>query len=187
VAIAIGVRYGDPAPERPARVQYARIEGTRGEKLARLDAISSFANLKWRECFDGWTEPFLPHGVGDYFSWPLLADVFPWQHSGTQFKRTWPIAESEAVLQLRWSALVSSAPARRAGLFKESRDRKIDREYDALDRLGTKQRPVWDLDASTRCPPASRYAYRSFDRQWALADSRPPDLPSNQNVRLIVV
>ena len=63
VAIAVGVRYGEPNPECPAVVHYSRIEGTRGEKLAKLDAISGFESLEWRSCFSGWMEPFLPEGL----------------------------------------------------------------------------------------------------------------------------
>lgn len=47
VAVAIGVRYGPPHPETPARVRYARLTGTREEKYARLDAIRKFADLPW--------------------------------------------------------------------------------------------------------------------------------------------
>ena len=175
VAIAVGVRYGQPDPEHPARVRYARIEGTKGEKLAQLDAITGFASLEWRECFKGWMEPFLPEGEGNYFSWPLLTDVFPWQHSGAQFKRTWPIGEAEGVLEKRWRALVHSEPSNRADLFRESRDRKIDRAYPRLDVPESNDTPLVELVDSAACPPVLRYSYRSFDRQWALADSRLGD------------
>jgi predicted helicase len=45
VAIAVGVRYGEPQPETPARVQYARIDGSRVTKLAALTAIRGFAGV----------------------------------------------------------------------------------------------------------------------------------------------
>jgi predicted helicase len=39
VAIALGVRYGEPKPNEPARVHYAKLEGTREGKLEQLAAI----------------------------------------------------------------------------------------------------------------------------------------------------
>jgi hypothetical protein len=113
VAIAIALREGEPDLETPARVRYARIDGTREEKYAALNAIETSVDVEWEECFNGWTEPFLPESVGDFFSWPLLTDIFPWQHSGVQFKRTWPIAPDRQTLGRRWDALLSAPKAER--------------------------------------------------------------------------
>ncbi len=134
VAIAVGVRYGSPNPDTPARVRYAKIEGTREAKLATLDSITGFGDVAWKDCFSGWQNPFLPKGEGDYFSWPSLTDIFPWQHSGVQMMRKWPIGETPELLQERWDALLST-PDRGVG-FKESRDRKIDRSYPSLEDSG---------------------------------------------------
>ena len=51
VAIAVGVRYGSPQPTVAADVHYSKIVGSREDKLARLAAISSFAELEWEGCF----------------------------------------------------------------------------------------------------------------------------------------
>jgi hypothetical protein len=102
VAIAIGVCDGSGASATAARIRYARLDGSREEKLSALDAISSLDDLHWRECYPGWPQPFLPVGEGDYFSWPPLTDLFPWQHSGVQFKRTWPIGPDRETLERRW-------------------------------------------------------------------------------------
>ena len=45
VAIAVAVRYGKAKKKTPAKVHYARIDGTRDEKLKALDAIAGFALL----------------------------------------------------------------------------------------------------------------------------------------------
>lgn len=66
VAIAVGVRFGQPSPDVPATVHYARIEGTREEKLARLAAIQGSADLDWSECPTDWHAVFLPRTAGDY-------------------------------------------------------------------------------------------------------------------------
>ncbi|MGH7952379.1 MAG: type ISP restriction/modification enzyme, partial [Limisphaerales bacterium] len=58
VAIAIGVRYENSQPQIPAKVHYTKITGTRDEKYGKLNRIQKFADLEWRDCFNGWTEPF---------------------------------------------------------------------------------------------------------------------------------
>ncbi|HET9713262.1 MAG TPA: hypothetical protein VFP64_15315, partial [Pyrinomonadaceae bacterium] len=45
VAIAIGVRFGDPNPQEPAAVRYTKITGTREEKFDRLSRINGFTDL----------------------------------------------------------------------------------------------------------------------------------------------
>lgn len=174
VAIAMGVRYGAPQPEVPATVRYTRITGTRGEKLTQLDAVQALEDLEWQECGTDWHAPFLPVRAGDFFQWPLLTDLFPWQHSGAQFKRTWPIGETADVLQQRWQAFMAVPGSDRAALFRETRDRKISREY--TDPLSTQRMPALDtLPVTEPIPPVVRYAYRSFDRQWAIRDARLGD------------
>lgn len=175
VAIAIGVRYSDPRSDAPAHVRYTRITGTREEKLAFLEGINSFADLDWQECFKGWTDPFLPENAENYFKWPLLTDLFPWQHSGVQMKRTWPIAETKELLERRWFDLLSRSGAERVSAFKETRDRKIYGRYSSLTSPGTVLTPLDQLPRRGQPLPATPYAYRSFDRQWLLPDPRLGD------------
>ena len=197
VAIAVAVRYGRPRREKPARVRYARLEGTREEKLRALDNISSFASIDWEDCPDDWLTPFEPAGKGEYFNWPLLTDLIPWQHSGAQFKRTWPISANRETLEARWRALLAGRD--RAKTFKETRDRKINETYPSLPHGGqdgeSSERPeltreeleaqkryraevkksIGELGSDAITPPTRRYAYRSFDRRWVLADNRLGD------------
>lgn len=174
VAIAVGVRSANADAAQPAHVHYARIEGTRETKLATLGAIDSLSDVDWDDCFTGWQQPFLPESEGDYFAWPLLTDIFPWQHSGVQFKRTWPIAPTREMLARRWERLVASPEVDRADLLRETRDRKVDRKYAPL-HGGQRLPPMIDLTSDAPVPPIVPYAYRSFDRQHALADSRVGD------------
>jgi len=175
VAIAIGVRYGDARPQTPAQVRYARITGPRDEKLAKLRAIHRFDDVQWQDCVVGWMQPFLPRGEGDYHTWPLLTDIFPWQHSGSQFKRTWPIGETPELLEARWRALLAVTGEERRRAFRESRDRKIERQYSSLDGSGRRLPTISSLTPNTAPIPSTRYAFRSFDRQWALPDPRVGD------------
>ncbi|MCA1715433.1 MAG: N-6 DNA methylase [Actinobacteria bacterium] len=173
VAIAVGIRYGGLNPDTPARVRYAKLEGTREAKLATLDSITGFEDINWKQCFSGWQNPFLPEREGDYFSWPPLTDIFPWQHSGVQLKRKWPIGETPELLKERWEALLSTSDPRAA--FRET-DRKIDRNYLSLDEPHTRLSTLAEsIKASAPTPERVRYGYRSFDRQWLLKDVRLGD------------
>ena len=176
VAIAVAFRSKNVEMDTPARVHYARIEGTRQEKLAILDAIDNFAKVEWQDCADEWQGPFRPAGEGDFFAWPLLTDLMPWQHSGAQFTRTWPIAPDKETLERRWRALLSSSsPKELAKSFKETRDRKINSWYPPLFENDEEEVPIASLPHDAPIPQEVRYAYRSFDRQQIIADTRLGD------------
>src|SRR5208282_2628711 len=149
------------------------IEGDRDAKLAVLDEIDSFAKVTWQNCPEDWQAHFRPSTTGKYFTWPLLIDLMPWQHSGAQFKRTWPIAPDSATLKRRWKALLKSQD--RALAFRETRDRKVGFSYPALPGSGNPGKPIGLLSEDTSTPRIERYCYRSFDRQWILADGRLGD------------
>jgi len=175
VAIAIGIRTGAPDPESPARVLKAKLTGSREEKLSQLDEIQDFEDLEWQECSRAWDAPFYPLEMGEYGSWPLLTDLFPWQHSGAQFKRTWPIAESPDVLRARWASLMEVSPAGRGRLFRETRDRTVNGQYQRLMEAIGRDPSISTESSAGDGPTVARYAFRSFDRQWAFADSRLGD------------
>jgi hypothetical protein len=180
VAIAVGVRTDKPNPQQPATVWYSGelVAGPRKEKLARLAFIESRADLEWEACFEGWDEALLPERGGNYYSWPALIDLFPWQHSGAQFKRTWPIAPEASVLQSRWRELLSLAPDARKAAFRETRDRKLAGSYASLiDPVGNRPEPLATLAPDSSPPTVERYSYRSLDRQDVLADARLADFP----------
>lgn len=172
VAIAIAVRYGEVNPNVPAIVHYCRLEGDRKAKLARLDAIESFSDLTFAPCPTDWQSPFRPRAEAVFFDWPLITDVMPWQTSGSQVKRTWPIATTQEVLNQRWNHLLASG--NRAELFKETRDRKISTSVDDISRAQALT-PLEDVREGTRPPVIVRYGYRSFDRQWLMLDNRLGD------------
>jgi len=173
VAIAIAVRLDKAKKNKPAKVYYTRIEGTHEDKLYSLHEIAGFSSFKWQECLDGWQAPFRPAGKGDYFDWPLLTDLMPWQHSGVQLKRTWPICPDPEVLKLRWQNLLNCQ--NQAEAFKETRDRKLNSRCSPLFETDEVERPINQIPHSASYPRIERYAYRSFDRQWVFADSRLGD------------
>ena len=176
VAIAVGVRHARPQPNEPAKVRYVRLTGTADEKLARLDQVRGFEDLKWQRCLEGWHEPLLPTGSGDYYAWPLLADVFPWQQSGIKLGRTWPIGPSAETLELRWHAFLDSDGAERRRLFKDSpTGRKLDSSARRVVPHTGDDRRLSDLDQDALFPGTVQMAFRSMDRQVVIADGRLMD------------
>lgn len=175
VAIAFGVNRTGGRPAR-CQVRYRRIPGTRDEKL---DAVGA-----WRFDDDGWTDidgdglaSLTPANDSAYRSWAQITDLFPWIHSGAQFKRTWPIAAAKAVLEQRWDELVNSPLSERSELLKSTRDRTIDSVPFPLLTQGQRLKAIAGLDRASEPEGTERYGYRSFDRQWAIADHRLADFP----------
>lgn len=180
VAIAVAFRSKKAVMDKPARIHYARVYGTKKEKLAALEGIDSFSKVDWQDCPDQWQAPFRPAGEGNYFAWPSLTDLMPWQHSGVQLKRTWPIAPDKETLEHRWHSLLNAED--RSEAFRETSDREVQGIYQiALTDKKNDSTPVSKLPNNTPIPEVQRYAYRSFDRHSIIADgrlmSRPrPDL-----------
>ena len=154
-----------------AKVRYAKFEGSREAKLERLTTTKSFASVVWQDCFEHGGEPLLPQQAGDYFSWPAVTDIWPWQHSGVELKRTWPIGETKEVLARRWQALMALPKAERASAFHETPDRLVTAQYKALNG-DDKLTPIANLPADAPHRPLVRYGFRSLDRGWLILDNR---------------
>jgi hypothetical protein len=175
VAIAVGVRAAKPSPNKPAKVHYAKIEGAdREDKLSQLEPVANFSDLTWRECADGWHAPFLPAGKGDYFAWPRLIDIFPFQRSGSMFGRAWPVAENEATLQKRWDRLIATPAADKPKAFHNNNYRKVERAYPHhSSRLSLPA--ISGLTEKDARPEIRQYMWRFLDRHFALEDNRVND------------
>jgi hypothetical protein len=170
VAITVAARYGAGDARKPAKVHYTRIEGKRAAKLHILESLESLDDLSFDDCPDDWTARFRPAGDGDYFDWPLLTDLMPWQHSGVQGKRVWVIGSTPGLLKTRWKALLKSP--NRAEAFKESTDRQVTVSYPQFCPSISDETPIDDLVDDASCATPQPYGYRSFDRQFILADGR---------------
>ena len=172
VAIFVAWRKNKNDTGKPAVVRYAQLRGTRDEKLIKLAGIVSSSNLCWKEVASEWQAPFKPRTASSYFSWPLIINIFPWQQSGMELKRSWPIGPEIDVLKMRWTALVKGSG--KETLYKETRDRKIGGKYPSIlpdepDPPPLDQAEVDDLRIPTR------FAFRSFDRQYVIPDNRVGD------------
>lgn len=119
-----------------------------------------------------WQAAFKPVSRKAFAKWPNITDLFPWQQSGAQFKRSWPIAPEKEVLVTRWKELTTTSD--KAALFVETRDRKINKTYSDLRRDDVVLTAIDKATKDDIVPPV-RYAFRSFDRQWILPDSRLGD------------
>lgn len=172
VAIFIAWRKAKKDSEKPAVVRYARIEGTREEKLEKLASVESSADLDWKKVPSDWQARFKPAEVSSFFSWPEIIDIFPWQQSGVQIKRLWPIAPEIEVLIERWRSFVFGV--NKAMLFKETRDRKIRLPYPSIFPNEPDLFPLVSATETDMRRPV-RYSYRSFDRQYIIPDNRVGD------------
>lgn len=173
VAIAIGVRHRGAAP---CDVRYLRVTGTRQEKFDTLTTGTLDPSRFERPTGEG-LAPLTPRSGSEYGTWPEITELFPWIHSGCQVKRTWPIGPDRAVLERRWRTLME-APSERASLLKETRDRTIDKRVrPLLNPAGSPMSSLGSLSPGAEPEDTERYAYRSFDRQWLIADNRIADFP----------
>jgi hypothetical protein len=178
VAIALAVRLNKARKHKPAKVHYARIEGTREEKLAALDAIADFGSVMWQDCPDDWQAPFRAAGKGRYFDWPLLSDLMPWQATGVMAGRTWVIAPTRECIEERWHRLLQTSSKERADLFIENATgRKVTDRALSLRSPRKRLTEIGLLSLSAPCPNIETFGFRFLDRQFLLADGRMIDRP----------
>lgn len=169
VAIVTLVRRGTGDRSKPASVHYASLRGSRAEKLRALaDLVSGSRLFETTSASATWHAPLIPATGGDeWAAFPRLIDLFPWQSPGCKFNRTWPIAPEPTLLEARWSRLLSGPDEADRGLcfVTPSSGRNI------WSKVGDLKRIV-DLPADAPIPGVTRYGYRSFDRQYCIADPR---------------
>ncbi|MGQ4494052.1 type ISP restriction/modification enzyme [Dermabacteraceae bacterium P13095] len=167
VAIVTLVRTGKAS--KSAKVYYRRLRGTRQEKFDQLDRIDRY------HPDDGWSiidaakgQPFIADEAGEKWStYPLLADLFPWQQPGIKYNRMWPVAPSHSVLEQRWEYLLAdNDPMERAARYvTATTGRTIHTKVSGLPLLA-------DLPSGAKHEPIVRMGWRSFDQQWTFDDPR---------------
>ncbi len=172
VAILIGVKSGHSPSNVAATARYTKIVGSRSDKLAALEGVTSFDDLSWQEVSSDWEQPLIPRGEGDFFSWPLLTDLLPWQHSGVQFKRTWPMSPTAELCRRRWETLLAAPKQDQPALLVETDRTQVSRRHKSFAAPGITLAPIDTLDRNTPCLGPVRYGFRSFDRWWVLPDAR---------------
>lgn len=178
VCIVIAARKRGKDEARAARVRYHALPpGRREAKFEALTALSLDSG-NWIDCPADWREPFLPAATGAWAEFPALKDLFLFEGPGVMPGRTWVIAPDEQTLGLRWDALIAEpSPVRKEQLFHPQL-----RNGDVASRhirkivnqnLGTIPTRALSIISDTgRCETAVRYGFRTFDRQWLIADAR---------------
>ena len=167
----------------PAKVRYAALpEGHRREKF---DALSKLAldGASWQLCPSEWRAPFLPAATGAWAEYPALDDFFVYNGSGVMPGRTWVIAPDQRSLRDRWNALRAAPAEKKEALFHPhlSKDKLGDRHVNRLiptPLTGHVHRPATVAADSGDAPLAVAYGFRSFDRQWIIADNRLINRPN---------
>lgn len=175
LCVALALRRPGPRRGGPAAVWYCRLPDAldRAAKLDLLGRVRARGDLRWTRAPEGWEAPFVPVADAAPSRWPRLDALFPWTHSGAQWKRTWPIGETRELLERRWRALLRAED--RAAAFRESESWTLTRAGAGLLEEGEALPPLASLADDAPVPPIMRYAWRALDRQWCLADGRLGD------------
>ena len=186
VSIALFLREENTDEETPADIRYVALHGTFAEKMQALAALN-LDGAGFEPVRSGWDDKFAPEAGGDWDSYPALPDFYASCFPGVKPNKTWVYAPSESVLQERWAELIEGNDLEvRAERFKETRETKITEGKKPLPGIDTFQGSLESLtDQIARefipdTPNIVQVGYRSFDRQYVMADSRLIHMPSPQ-------
>ena len=176
VCIVMASRSGKKTTALGAVHFQALPKGRREQKFLALEAMR-LTDKTWIACPDEARAPFLPASTGAWSEFPRLEDLFIYNGSGVQTKRTWVIAPDSESLSRRWAKLISAAPEEKEELFHPTlrdglpADRHIGSVVrEALPGYGVNLTKIADEKGPVVTP--LRYGFRSFDRQWIIPDVR---------------
>lgn len=178
VCIVMALRRSKDSPDTPARVRFRELpEGQRAVKFGALAGIG-LDDDDWVEAASEPRAPFLPPGAATWIGYPALEDLFVYNGSGVMAGRTWVIAPDAPTLRDRWARLlIEKDPTKKAVLFHphlrkgKPGDKHVGKPAkEGLAGHEARTIPV-SKDASGSVEP-TRYAFRSFDRQWITPDAR---------------
>ena len=184
VAIAVALRSGagDGGPSRPwCAMPALRVREKRScRRWMRSRASGTWC---WRECPEGWQAPFRPAGEGAYFGWPRLtrADAVAALGGTVEADVAHCAGARDPGASLAGVARVGGPGGSGPGRFGRRGDRRVGGTYHVALTGHDDPTPIAELPRDAPIPEVRRYAWRSFDRQWIIADgrlmSRPrPDL-----------
>jgi len=189
VCIVLASRSPANDPERPADVRFrALANGRRAAKFAELATVT-VDGKGWAGCSMDWRAPFLPDFGAGWGEFVPLDAVLGDSGSGVMPGRTWIIAPDTQSLEQRWLTLINEDSAeKRARLFHphEGGDKTIAKasnkglsshhgQLKSIESLLEESRHSSTRVAaqeSLRLIKPVLYGFRSFDRQWIIADNR---------------
>lgn len=184
VCIVIASRSSKEDERLPATVRFMALpEGRREGKFEALANIQLDGD-RWQLCPSEWRAPFLPESTGAWSTFVPLSELFIYNGSGVMPGRTWVIAPDADSLKRRWERLIAEKDeSKRELLFHphlrggKPGDRHLRKKLaDGLP--GHEHRAMTVAGDNGSCVAPMRYAFRSFDRQWVIPDSRVINQPN---------
>jgi hypothetical protein len=183
VCIVLASRSSKTDRAVPATVMFQQLPAvTRREKFAALQAIT-LVGTNWTPCPTDWRAPFLPASTGAWATFPRLEQLFSDNASGVMPGRTWIIAPDSESLHRRWKTLTAAPATDKEALFHPhmrggTLGDKHSQKLVPVPISGFPSRSMAVADDSGPVVPPTPYAFRSFDRQWIIPDSRLINQPN---------
>lgn len=182
VCIVMAARTKEKTDGAPATVKYTALPaGKREEKFKALEKLKLGSRV-WQNCSTDWRSPFLPAASGTWASYPAIDELFAYNGSGVMPGRTWVISPDSESLRNRWQSLVRATAEMKEILFHphlrggKPGDKHVRKTARSLS--GYPGNPNSVAEENGECLPPLAYAYRSFDRQWIIPDSRVINQPN---------
>lgn len=184
VCIVLAARRKGKDSAAPGRVHFRALpEGRREEKFAAL-AIIGLDDGGWVDGPSDWRGSFFPEASGQWAEFPALKSLFDYNGSGVMPGRTWVIAPDRETLSQRWARLTgeANAPEKERLFHPHLRNGQPgDKHIRKVVQLGLSNHPTpGGAIIDEKGPPfePTRYAFRSFDRQWIIPDARVINQPN---------
>lgn len=184
VSIALFLREEDTDEETPADIRYVALHGTFAEKMQALAALD-LDGAEFEPARSGWGDKFAPEAGGDWDSYPELPDFYLDHFPGIDPSRSWVYDPSLSILEERWAELIEGTDLQvRAERFKKTDSTSIfagKKPLPGEDTFQGSHESLNDQIAREVIPDAPNIVpvgYRSFDRQYILADARLIHRPS---------
>jgi hypothetical protein len=166
--------------DTPAKVRFRALpKGRREEKFVGLEKLSLDAS-GWQDCPSDWRAPYFPAASGDWATFPPLKSFFGYDGSGVMPGRTWIIAPDRQSLEARWMRLTSEKDTtKQENLFHphEGGDKTVSKKPQT-GLVGHEPRSEAVRNDPLPVVAPTRYAFRSFDRQWIIPDARLINRPN---------
>ena len=171
VCIGVFARGDGPRDKEPPAISYLAVSGNQKEKFLALRHISLKAP-GWSACASPATASLRSAKVQSWLQYPAIEDLLPCTSLGVTSNRAWVRAPEADVLTRRWQRLIRAGPEEKRALLKESRERTIDK---VISPFPGEQAALPLRSETSLSPRIERIGFRSFDRQYLIADQRVVD------------
>ena len=170
----------DKDKDKPAKLKFCALpEGKRDSKFAALKTLS-LKSRDWQEGPSGWREPFLPERAGMWSGFTSLVQLFDNAMLGAMPGRTWVISPDKQTLDERWKLLIAEKDSAKKSILFHPHPNG-DKTLDKPSKSGLPNHSARLLAVSKdfeKVIAPTRYAMRSFDREWLIPDVRLINRPS---------